>query len=1267
MWLGDVLEGRFVVERPIGKGGMGSVYLASDRKTGTPVAVKVMDSTGVSLDERFAQEVTALERVTHPAIVRYLSSGRTDTGEPYLVMEWLDGESLDARLAREPLSVPDSLTATRRAAEALVAAHASGVLHRDLKPSNLYLVDGDPARLKVVDFGIARVGTGPGLTSTGSLLGTVGYMAPEQALDAKRVTDRADVFSLGCVLFECLTGSPPFKGATPVAVLSRLLVEAPRPPSALRSGLPAPLDDLVLALLSRDPRARPSAEEVLKRIAALKTRLTTDPIAPTVAAVTQPRPSGERWTQTVLYVRAPPGCPDAPGEGMIAPPHAHPFADALAKTARVFGGSSIQVDAHTWLVTFPERGPATDRARRAALCSLACRDAGLARMVLATVRSDSADRSAGPALERAVEFLDARLEAPEGTVLLDAVTASLIDTAFEVERHGDQHVLMSGKADQGVARLLMGKRTPFVGRERELAVLEATLAECMDDATARVVFVTAPPGTGKSRLRMEFMERVSRRGDVKTLLARGEIHAGVSFAVARQLVSAAAGLSPGLSAEESGQRLAAHTESLLPRERAHEVGEFLAESLGLPFPGPPSPAMRSARLDSETMASLVLDAFDGWIAAERAAAPLLVVIEDLQWADTASIDVLVRAAKRPSPALLVVVLARPEGIQLFPTLAGLDVALPLRLPGLAARAAERLVRAALGEHATSENVARVVSLADGNAFFLEELVRAIAEDRTGALPESVLSMAEARLAALEPEARRILRAGSVLGERFAVEALLELVGDGASAREWLETLADREVLERPGGERTGGAPEFLFRHALLRESAYAQLDPGDRTGHHASAAAWLERQSTPDPIAIAEHWERGGDNQRAVTWLATAAEAAWDAFDWQGGRKLLARAAALGGTSIDRGRLLLVEHWCTKDAARAFECAAEAVELLPEGTNRWVQAVGQAFFVGVEIGRPEALQHLMKLLQYVERPIERDPRVAYALYVATAATTYGGHLDVARRLAGAFGEGDSGGEDPLFDILRMNAIVFEKIYSNQTLEGVVPATRLLPALAQTMRTRRGRYQAHFALASAWALLAAWPEAIASYSAALDDDTMTPGFTASTLARVLARTGEVDRALSLLSQYAGGRGFQGLQVEVIRAWVLHFAGRLQEADERAHAIADKVAALQPFAAACDLVKSSAALERGESERSLELAEEGLSRPGVIADVWAGLNLCRVRALLALGRDEDAIAVLRVARDHFFALRDTIEDPLHRARYIEAFPEARELVRLAARLA
>jgi serine/threonine protein kinase len=191
---GAVLSERFEVERRAGAGGMATVFRAHDRLTGEPVAIKVL--LGRDDDsERFGREVRLLAELRHPAIVRYIAHGPTPTGDVYLAMEWLDGETLEQRIygsggtGRAGLGVGEALTLLRRIAEALAYAHARGVVHRDIKPSNLYLPDGDLERVKLLDFGVARVTQASrGMTRTGMMLGTPGYMAPEQRAAVTRST-----------------------------------------------------------------------------------------------------------------------------------------------------------------------------------------------------------------------------------------------------------------------------------------------------------------------------------------------------------------------------------------------------------------------------------------------------------------------------------------------------------------------------------------------------------------------------------------------------------------------------------------------------------------------------------------------------------------------------------------------------------------------------------------------------------------------------------------------------------------------------------------------------------------------------------------------------------------------------------------------------------------------------------------------------------------------------------------------------------------------
>src|SRR5262249_40423 len=255
---GDRVADRFDVGEMIGSGGMGVVHRAIDRLTGEDVALKLLKERGACPLARFFLEARLLAELRHPGIVRYIAHGATLTGDAWLAMEWLSGGSLSEKLRDGPLPVRDAIALATRAAEALGAAHAAGIVHRDVKPSNLFLVGGGVDRIKVLDFGVPRRGPFPRPhTPAGSRVGTPRYMAPEQ-VRGEIIDARVDVFALGCVLYLCLTGRNAFVGKDEMAVLAKILLDEPPAVHRMRLDVPASLSKLVVRLLAKDASARPA-------------------------------------------------------------------------------------------------------------------------------------------------------------------------------------------------------------------------------------------------------------------------------------------------------------------------------------------------------------------------------------------------------------------------------------------------------------------------------------------------------------------------------------------------------------------------------------------------------------------------------------------------------------------------------------------------------------------------------------------------------------------------------------------------------------------------------------------------------------------------------------------------------------------------------------------------------------------------------------------------------------------------------------------------
>ncbi|MDB4981388.1 MAG: Adenylate cyclase [Myxococcales bacterium] len=270
---GRTVAGRFELQHLAGSGGMGAVYRARDLLDGQTVAVKILTGRELREAERFDLEAAILADLTHPAIVRYIAHG-VEGSDHFIAMEWLEGEDLSTRLDRQPLAVADTVALARRAAEALAYAHKRGIVHRDIKPENLYLPGRSIVRLKVLDFGIARLTRGGRrLTLTGSVIGTPGYMAPELVRGERDIKPRADVFSLGCVVFQCLTGRAVFEAEEATALLAKILLQdAPRV-REFAPGIPAELDEVVARMLAKDPNKRlPDANAVIEALDQINAR-----------------------------------------------------------------------------------------------------------------------------------------------------------------------------------------------------------------------------------------------------------------------------------------------------------------------------------------------------------------------------------------------------------------------------------------------------------------------------------------------------------------------------------------------------------------------------------------------------------------------------------------------------------------------------------------------------------------------------------------------------------------------------------------------------------------------------------------------------------------------------------------------------------------------------------------------------------------------------------------------------------------------------------
>lgn len=910
------------------------MFRARDRQTDRVVAVKLVNG-GVA-DARFDREATLLATLKHDAIVGYIAHGKLPDGRAYLAMEWLEGESLEDRLARGPLTIAESLAIARRVARALASGHALGIVHRDVKPSNIIFRAFETDDAVLVDFGIARAsfgGSGPALTKTGIAIGTPAFMAPEQARAERAIDGRADVFSLGAVLFECLTGRSAFIGEHVVAVLAKVLLEpAPRVRS-IRRDVPASLDELVASMLEKDPAHRPSdivhALEHLDLEAMLSSspRLSLGPSEQRYATVLLARPVAVKSaeldkTQSAEIVRA------ASMHGVMM------FGLANGSFVATMPAESAAKYAHAMLEGAPDTV-----------------------IAIATGRAIVAGQvPVGEAIDRAAKLLLEHEHQPG--VWLDDATASIADAR-------EQRV--------------MGRVAPFVGRDREMALLEATYRECVDDSTLAATLFIAPPGIGKSRLRREIAER----------LLASETPPAVWLGMANPLMTATP-----LSFLADIVRRVLNVPRGESEARARIPDPFLGELLGVPFDDTNDPALRASRSNPKLLVDQVTEAFVALALEELAERPMLLSLEDVHWADAGSVrvlDVLLTRAKELP--LFLIGLARPTVDETHPRLWSEHHVQRVTLEPLHRKPAERLARALVGE---GVDIEAIVRRAEGNALFVEELARVSAAGGVlEELPPTLAAVAEARLMSLDGDARQVLRAGAVFGERFWRSAVASMVNVPVDPH--LATLEEREIVITGSRPRFANERELVFRHAIVRDAAYAMLTDDDRRLGHSLAADWLEARGVT-PGLLAHHYEKGGRFEEAAHAHALAVEDALHADDRPAMNMHIAHAKRCGATGHIEGRLMLAlleSAVANGENAEAIALAKPALALLERGSAPWF--VGAGAFIAA-LGKMARADEMLEVIAELEATASDSPKRAVACARAAIQVLYLGDPERALRL-----------------------------------------------------------------------------------------------------------------------------------------------------------------------------------------------------------------------------------------------------------------------------
>ncbi|MBI4703691.1 MAG: AAA family ATPase [Deltaproteobacteria bacterium] len=1040
-----------------------------------------------------------------------------------------------------------------------------------------------------------------------------------------------------------------------------MLFEQPAP----LKELPAGLDDLLWRMLAKDPALRPADGAALAaELRALGPAFagTREPVARDVGALDSTATAS--WLPANLTLLR-----SAGAAGLAAAER------QLASVIYVASGASGDVAAIRQAAE-----PLGARIEPLADGSIVLAAAALpaARVALATGWALMGEPwPLGEAVDRAVAMACLR-SASQAGVRLDETTAGLIGGRYEL--WADEAGLLLGAEralEEEEPRLLLGKPTPCVGREAELALLRSAFEQCAAEPELRALLVTGPAGIGKSRLRHELVRGL--RGRAEIWIGRGDpVAAGAPFGMIAPALRRSAGILDGEPVQARRRKLSARVARHVPEAECDRVAEFLGEMIGTPWPDETSARLRAARADPALMGDQMNRAWQDLVLAELAAGPLVIVLDDLHWGDVPTVAYLDHTMKLCARLpLFVLGLARPEIHEIIPRLWAGRAVQHVPLGELRPASGERLVRVVLGEKLPAETVAQLVEQAAGNAFFLEELIRAVAQGRAGSLPETVVAMARARLDGLEPEARRVLRAASVLGMSFwpgAVTALLGADPAGAQVRCWLDQLAADELVTPWRESRFAHERQYGFRHAFVRDCAYAMLTEADRAFLHGRAGDWLERAGETDAMVLAEHYERGGERERAAQWFLDAAAQALDGGDFVAAIGRAERGVACGAKGQQLGELRLVQAEAYKwrgEARQASSCAQEARLLLPRGSKSWAGAVVQLALAAQKLAEHEtALDLVLELGELLRARATASPVVSAAVMVARTLLLLG-RADVAGPLLGLAERHvtPSVGEDARGWLLRAQAaraLCSGELYADLGLKAAAAACfEAIGDRRNVLWCRAGQANSLMQLgryAEAEVLMReCWREAEQiglSFVVTLNRANL--GF-------VLARLGALDEAHEIEAAVLDIARQQGDRTTASYARVylaeIHLrAGRLEAAEAEARAASEAGDIMAQALLASVLLAQGRSAEALASARQ---AKQGLDSCGGIQEGEALVRLVWAEALDATGDREAARAAIAAAHERLLERASRIDDEELRASFLERVPENARTMELAQR--
>jgi class 3 adenylate cyclase len=925
-----LIAGKYVVHERLGRGGMGEVYKAQDIRLERTVAIKLLPpdlTDNPEARKRFVHEARTASFLDHPNICTVYEIDETEENRFYIAMAFCQGQTLKKRIKQGPLPLDEAVSVVIQVAQGLAQAHGKGIIHRDIKPSNIMI--GDDGAVKIVDFGIAKLTGYEKITKTSEILGTVAYMSPEQTV-GRSIDNRADLWSLGAVLYESLTGQSPFRRENEQSMMYAIVNESPLPPSELREDIPGDLERIIFRCLRKKKEDRyKDASHLLSDLIEFRQALEGEEAGPSAAKKSMPeKKETERRHATVLFVE-------------ISDYHVllerlgeeettsimYGCLEKFGSIVKKYGGTIDEIMASSMKVLFGVPFAIEEASREAINAAIEMRKwlyrynqekdiqipldvhVGINTGMVITGAIGMDEKKGYTVLGDTVVLASQLKDLSErGKIYVGPATYKYTKDKFNFSRlksliSKDRtqpvsvYVLLSTKeqiyrAGLGTERMI---ESEMVGRDKDLDELKLHVLKVIN-GEGSIVNVIGEAGIGKSRLIAE-LKRIEDIKKVTLLEGRAlSIGRNLSYHPIIDFMKKWAHIREEDSETEALIKLEKTISNIDP-EGTEEVFPFIATLMGMKLRG--KHAFRIKGIEGEVLEKFILKSLRELMIKGSEIRPVVSIIEDLHWSDMSSIELfesLYRLAE--NHRILFINVFRPNyketGDRMRESIKNRyeKRSSEIHLSPLNESQCEVLIRNLIKVSRIPANVqAAIVNRTEGNPFYIEEVVRSFIDDgvveiKNGrfrvtekidsvVIPETIHEVLMTRIDRLDEKTKSLLKVASVIGRNFFYKILADVTKSIEEIDERLEFLKESQlILERRRREEL----EYLFKHALVQEVTYASILLKQRKELHLKIANSIESVFSEKLHEfygmLALHYSQGEDLDKTEEYLIKAGEEA---------------------------------------------------------------------------------------------------------------------------------------------------------------------------------------------------------------------------------------------------------------------------------------------------------------------------------------------------------------------------------------------------------